>query len=253
MAKLTHKLRNPKDLTKWLNIWTANVTDASTYTISPSSQWVISPARISGGDSYANALAQYDENGILKKGPTIGSGLKTVSNALQVNAGDGLSLTTSGAVQVNVGTGLVISNDIINHSNTVTAGTVGPTQTAENYVIPIPSITFDNCGHITETRSYSHTIPIASTSSAGLAPKISTNSSYAQVLTVDKSGSSSTWRKINFNKQDISTAGTTSSIAYYDPNKRDDTKNLNLNVSEGGVLVIKDQSVLLSTTDLTLT
>ncbi len=38
---LTHKLRNPKDLSKWLDIWTADVTDADNYTIAPSEHWEI--------------------------------------------------------------------------------------------------------------------------------------------------------------------------------------------------------------------
>ena len=38
---LTHKLRNPKDLSKWLDIWTADVTDANNYTIAPSEHWEI--------------------------------------------------------------------------------------------------------------------------------------------------------------------------------------------------------------------
>lgn len=46
-VQLTHKLRNPKDLSQWLDIWTADVTENNivpgeyTYTINPSQNWKI--------------------------------------------------------------------------------------------------------------------------------------------------------------------------------------------------------------------
>ena len=40
-TQLNHKVRNPKDLSKWLTIWSADITNGTTYTITPSNNWSV--------------------------------------------------------------------------------------------------------------------------------------------------------------------------------------------------------------------
>lgn len=58
---LTHKLRNPKDLSKWLDIWTADVANANNYTITPSEHWEI-PANQIIDHSYTPEPTQDNPN-----------------------------------------------------------------------------------------------------------------------------------------------------------------------------------------------
>lgn len=46
-TQLNNKVRNPKDLSKWLDIWNIDIVDNNNYTITPSSHWVFP----SGGGS----------------------------------------------------------------------------------------------------------------------------------------------------------------------------------------------------------
>ena len=56
------------------------------------------------------------------------------------------------------GTGISISNGIINHSNSVTGGTVGQSTGSSGAQLAIPYITFDDQGHITASGTHTHTI-----------------------------------------------------------------------------------------------
>ena len=39
-TKLENKVRNPKNLNKWLDIWSADITNDTNYTLIPSSHWL---------------------------------------------------------------------------------------------------------------------------------------------------------------------------------------------------------------------
>ncbi len=73
--------------------------------------------------------------------------------------------TASSSVKggVKIGTGLAMNGEVLNHSNSVTAGTVsdgGATRTlAFGGTFKIPSVTYDAQGHITETSSITLTLP----------------------------------------------------------------------------------------------
>jgi len=45
-AIVKHKIRNPKDLRQWLELWTADVTSGTSYIITPSNSWQIPVSRI---------------------------------------------------------------------------------------------------------------------------------------------------------------------------------------------------------------
>lgn len=48
-TQLYNKIRNPKDLSKWLDIWHIDITDADTYKIYPSDNWVLPTSGSQGG------------------------------------------------------------------------------------------------------------------------------------------------------------------------------------------------------------
>ena len=63
----------------------------------------------------------------------------------------------------NAGSGLSLSGTTINHSNTVTAGTIGTTATTTGSSIDIPYATFDAQGHITNNGVHTHSLSIVAT------------------------------------------------------------------------------------------
>lgn len=65
------------------------------------------------------------------------------------------------------GTGLSISSTTINHSNSVTAGTIGSSSNTSGVSIAVPYATYDAQGHITEKGTHTHSIPAASSSANG--------------------------------------------------------------------------------------
>ena len=56
------------------------------------------------------------------------------------------------------GTGLSLNNDIINHSNSITAGVAGTNNNTSGATIAVPYIMYDGQGHITATGTHTHTI-----------------------------------------------------------------------------------------------
>ena len=66
------------------------------------------------------------------------------------------------------GTGLSLSNTTINHSNSVTAGTVGTSSDTSGVTTAIPYVTYDSQGHITSAGTHTHTIPAMTASDNGV-------------------------------------------------------------------------------------
>ena len=67
------------------------------------------------------------------------------------------------------GTGLTFSQDatngiILNHSNSVTAGTAGTSSATSGATLAVPYVTYDSEGHITTTGTHTHTINSLDTS-----------------------------------------------------------------------------------------
>ena len=56
------------------------------------------------------------------------------------------------------GTGLTLSNTQFNHSNSVTAGTVGTSAATSGSTLAVPYVTYDAQGHITATGTHTHTV-----------------------------------------------------------------------------------------------
>lgn len=57
---LTHKIRNPKQLQNWLELWTANVDDENNYTIIPSENWNF-PISVSSLSTARGDVATYEK------------------------------------------------------------------------------------------------------------------------------------------------------------------------------------------------
>ena len=56
------------------------------------------------------------------------------------------------------GTGISLSGTTINHSNSVTAGTVGTSTASSGSTLTVPYVTYDSNGHVTATGTRTHTV-----------------------------------------------------------------------------------------------
>ena len=59
---LTHKIRNPKQLSNWLELWTANIEDVDNYIITPSDNWDLPTATSSLSTMKGNVATYEDED-----------------------------------------------------------------------------------------------------------------------------------------------------------------------------------------------
>lgn len=59
---------------------------------------------------------------------------------------------------ITAGTGLEFSGDTLNHSNSVTAGTIGSSSASSGATVAVPYATFDAQGHIKTKGTHTHTI-----------------------------------------------------------------------------------------------
>ena len=84
------------------------------------------------------------------------------------------------------GTGLSLSGTTFNHSNSVTAGTVGTSSATNGATLAVPYITYDAQGHVTNSGTHTHTInniPQADVTWGG--PALSGSVSPNEVATID--------------------------------------------------------------------
>ena len=65
---------------------------------------------------------------------------------------------------VEAGSGLAFSNNTLNHSNSVTAGTAGTSSATSGATLAVPYVTYDAHGHITTSGTHTHTIGSLATS-----------------------------------------------------------------------------------------
>lgn len=93
----------------------------------------------------------------------------STTDVLTLTAGNNVTLTpdtTNDAVTItatdttySAGTGLSLSGTTINHSNSVTSGTIGTASNTSGYDILIPYAKYDSEGHITAKGTHTHTLP----------------------------------------------------------------------------------------------
>lgn len=178
---LTHKVRNPKNLETWLNIWTANITDDQNYTITPSEKWNIPSARLTGNlpntieipvnqivdtttvhnvttpktPSATNALTKFDSSGNLVAGPTL-SATGAVNGFLN-EKGDWITINATGGITFDDPTNT--HQITLRHENSTTGKTIGDGQNSSGTeILYIPYFTYNNFGHITTAGTFKHTI-----------------------------------------------------------------------------------------------
>lgn len=83
--------------------------------------------------------------------PTDGSSNPVTSDGIYTALDDKQNAITAG-------TGLEFSGDTLNHSNSVTAGTIGSSSASSGATIAVPYATFDAQGHIKTKGTHTHTI-----------------------------------------------------------------------------------------------
>ncbi len=144
LTTLTHKVRNPRKLENWLDIWTASVTGDDTYTITPSQNWSIPVTNIRDISSNDG-----DDTIFLNQK---GQWIKPVDTDTTYTAG----------------TGLKLNGTTFDHRNNVTAGTAGTSDATNGKTLDVPYIIYDAQGHITGSGTHKHTVNGFLTSSSSL-------------------------------------------------------------------------------------
>lgn len=178
-TQLNHKVRNPKDLSKWMTIWSADITNGTTYTITPSSNWKvpislidwstagsdtttlpsnvrISVSQITGdnitGSGTSGYIATFNGDNSIANGPQIksnGSATNFLNEkgewATAVAAGDKLEIDSDGKT---------LSHETVS-SNEISVGPVGA---MSGKTINLPTIIFDKWGHISAHSNDSFTV-----------------------------------------------------------------------------------------------
>lgn len=108
----------------------------------------------SDGNTY-NTWGDYETVIFTLKGSSIDS-------AVWVNSGSGKGIGAAydlaNSAITTAGTGLVKNDKTINHSNSISAGTVGTSSATSGPTLDVPYIAYDAQGHITATGTHTHTI-----------------------------------------------------------------------------------------------
>lgn len=100
----------------------------------------------------ANKLTKTDSNGNLTAGPTINT--SGVNNKLLNEKGVWVTVTADKGITATV----TASSITMEHTNSITAGTVGTSSATSGSTLDVPYITFDAQGHITAEGTHTHTI-----------------------------------------------------------------------------------------------
>ena len=102
-----------------------------------------------------------------------GNNIKTINNTSLLGSGN-IEITTGNTYTQ--GTGISIVNNTINHSNSITAGTVGTSSATSGSTLAVPYINYDSEGHITSKGTHIHTV-------TGFLTSSDVTSSYSQTGT----------------------------------------------------------------------
>ena len=180
-TQLNHKVRNPKDLSKWLTIWSADITNGTTYTITPSNNWSVPISLIDwtteGSDTTtlpSNVrvpVSQVTGNNIAGSG-TSGyiatfNGTNSVTNGPQIKSNGSATkfLNEKGqwttAVAVAAGNKLTLGSDgkTLSHvENSIGEGIIGTAMNTSGSTITMPYAKYDKWGHIIEKGIQTHSV-----------------------------------------------------------------------------------------------
>lgn len=178
-TQLNHKVRNPKDLSKWMTIWSADITNGTTYTITPSSNWKVPISLIdwstAGSDTTtlpSNVripVSQVTGNNVTGSG-TSGyiatfNGANSIANGPQIKSNGSATkfLNEKGqwTTAVAAGDKLEIDSDgkTLSHETTFSnETTIGLTGNTSGKILNIPSIVFDKWGHASAYSATSFTV-----------------------------------------------------------------------------------------------
>ena len=92
--------------------------------------------------------------------------LPAKDNAVQLKINEIIDNLGGGGAEYSAGTGLSLSGTTFNHSNSVTAGTIGTSSATSGSTISVPYATYDAQGHITGKGTHTHTVTGFLTSSS---------------------------------------------------------------------------------------
>ncbi len=84
-----------------------------------------------------------------------GTNIKTINNNSLLGSGN---ISISSGNTYSAGTGLSLSSNTFNHSNSVTAGTIGTSSATSGSTLAVPYATYDAQGHITGKGTHTHTV-----------------------------------------------------------------------------------------------
>ncbi len=84
-----------------------------------------------------------------------GTNIKTINNTSLLGSGN---ISISSGSSYSAGTGLSLSSNTFNHSNSVTAGTIGTSSATSGSTLAVPYATYDSEGHITAKGTHTHTV-----------------------------------------------------------------------------------------------
>lgn len=191
-TRLTHKVRNPKDLSQWLELWTAEITKTTgnpseiNYTINPSKEWKIpiTNVTVESGENIVTSKNPFyekatdfspntvyyilDNNGEYKEANPQPTADNFNPDIYYIQNDEGIAYINQNKITktIKADRGLSIkNNNTIGHSNnSITEATIGPTSSnepsnsTEGVSIYIPSFTYDSYGHITEGNNIAYTV-----------------------------------------------------------------------------------------------
>lgn len=137
----------------------ANIVTNTAYNASSNKIATMSDLLSSGANTDLSNLTATGEAHFQK--PLVsGTNIKTINNTSLLGSGD-ISVGSYSA-----GTGLSLSGTTFNHSNSVTAGTIGTSSATSGSTISVPYANYDAQGHITGKGTHTHTVTGFLTSSS---------------------------------------------------------------------------------------
>ncbi len=153
---------NADTATKFASAQSITLTGDVTGTASSQAGWSITTALSDSGVTNGTYGPTEDVNG--SNGATISVPQITVDEKGRITSivnRTYTSVNTDTNTTYSAGTGLSLSGTTINHSNSITAGSVGTAQSpSHGGTFKIPKITYDAQGHITEATTVNITLPV---------------------------------------------------------------------------------------------